>query len=179
MAIDRNNQPFSPLPAPVLQTPPQGFLGFLNIKSGGKQPERLIDGLDCSINMEPYYDAGGRGVLAAGIVQAAATNLATTTNAILVPQGKVWIVEQIYAVSGAMGAASASEGWIIITGPGNIVYYAGPPSNPGVTGKIIACRADQRLVLLPGYSIRVFTSAVAAITAFNWTVSVSGAEVAA
>jgi len=167
-------------PPPAIQTPPAGWLGFLGIKSGGRQPVTPNTQLAPTLEMFEFYLAGNRTPLAAAIVQAAATNLGTTTNPIIVPNGKVWIVEAIHSQSGAQGAASASEGMVICTDASTTLpFYIGPPSNPGVTGKVLWCRSDRRLILGPGNQIRVFTSAVAAITAFNWTTTVFGQEVSA
>ena len=163
-------------PAPIL-TPPTTWLGLLQIKQGGQQPKSVAPFVQPIIEMTRFYLAGARSVLADGVVQAAATNLPTNTNAITVPSGKYWLIDSITATSGAQGAAPASDGAIFITGPGNRLIHVSAPSAPGATGKVLYTSWEGPTILDPGSVIRVFTSAVAAVTAFNWTVTVIGAEV--
>jgi len=164
-------------PAPIL-TPPTTWLGLLQIKQGGQQPKSVANYVQPSIEMARFYLAGARSVLADQIVSAAVTNLASATP-VTVPAGKYWILDSATAISGAQGAAPASDGAIVITNPGGRVSHFGPASAPGATGKILYCGLEGPLILDPGTSIRVITAAVAAVTAFNWTITVIGAEVLA
>jgi hypothetical protein len=162
------------LPPPWILTPPFGWLGFLGIKSGGKQPEHVAPNLDTSLEMFPFYQAGARQLLANANAIAAVQNgislMAT------VPPNKLWIVESINVFSVALGAVAPS--FIqVLAGEGGNGIYMGPVSAPGLTGIVLTARLDKLLILRPGANIQVYTSGAGAMTAFNLGATVQGVEV--
>jgi hypothetical protein len=165
------------LPDPPILTPPSGWLGFLGIKSGGKQPERVEASLKTNLEMLDFYLAGSRTVLVNNALAAVANGLTLMAT---VPVGKVWIVEGISALSAALGAVAPQFGMFIAANNG-IAFWQGPPSGVanGITGQVLGIRADRRLILNPGNTLSIFTSAAGAMTAFNWGFSIQGVEVSA
>ena len=173
-----------PLLPPAILAPPAGWLGYLGIKNGGKQPRLVMPDLASMLEMSMFYRAGNRVVLfgpGAGVVaiQNGLSVLAT------VPNGKVWCIESVGAVStAALGAVANVIAQISINASvsGAGAYMAGPPSNGGrlaTTGEKLTCSMTYPVVALPGDTINVFTIAPLAPTAFSYFGFIFGLEVAA
>ena len=170
----------APLGAPPILTPPAGWLGFLGLKSGGRQPQFTSRDLVPTMEAFNFYMAGGRTALSGStpVVQAAAQNL-SSSNAINVPAGKMWLIDRVTSLSDALGVAANIYGAIMIVDPSSQVYTYGPLSPKGITGERIPVSLNGPLLLPGGFSIRVYTAAAAAPTAFNWNTAVFGMEVVA
>lgn len=169
------------LPAPWIQTPPAGWLGFLGIKSGGRQPGHTGSDMFPMFEMRDFYAAGGRTTLFAASA-ANNNNVAVFVAGSTVPQGKVWLVERICAQSGVLGVAAGVKGTLTIDiggGAGAANFAFGPTSNAGATGELVLLCYDHPVILMPGQRIGILGSAAAAPTAFNWLVSAHGMEVLA
>lgn len=171
-----------PLGKPSILAPPAGWLGFLGIKNGGRQPNKVNDDLACTLDMAQFYRAGNRALLfgpGAGVaaVQNGLTVLTT------VPNGKVWLVESYSIVSTlALGATANVIAFANVTDPsaGSGAFVASPPSFGGqraLTGEKVNARIDQPFIALPGSSFNVLTIAAAAPTAFSYFGFVFGVEV--
>ena len=168
------------LPAPPVLTPPMGWLGFLGIKSGGRQPEQSLAWLTPTLDMRGFYAAGARSILA-GVSIANVNNVDQTIGT--VPQGKVWNVEYVSILSGALGAAATVQAWIrIVSAQANAVSGMLLLSNPtpiGATGNLTGVTLAGPLALNAGDAIKLLSTAPAAPTAFNWVATVYGQEVSA
>jgi hypothetical protein len=174
-----------PLGPPSILTPPAGWLGYLGIKNGGRQPDKVNRDLACVLDMSVFYRAGLRTKLfgpGAGLaaVQNGLTTLAT------VPAGKVWVIEHASAVSTAgLGATANVIAYITINdssaGAGDVLVS--PPSFGGqraLTGEKLFVSLDcGAFVATPGTTINVFTVGAAAPTAFSYFGFVFGLEVLA
>lgn len=173
-----------PLGPPSILAPPAGWLGFLGIKNGGRQPNKVNVDLAPVLEMSLFYRAGVRNLLfgpGAGVaaVQNGLSLLAT------VPQGKIWLCESAGAVSTAgLGATANVIAQISVndSSAGSGAVFMGPPSFGGqraVTGEKVNARLDTPFVAMPGTTINVFTIAAAAPTAFSYFGFVFGLEVSA
>lgn len=165
------------LPRPWIQTPPQGWLGFLGIKSGGKQPGHNSEDLLSTLDMGPFYSAGARRVLFQTPALAMAYNGAAAIAS--VPAGKVWIIERAVAMSSVLGALANAVIFIRFSSPGGALIDISVPSVKGITGEIIATALSRPIVLNPGDSIDIVATAPSAFTAFTANVCVTGSEVLA
>lgn len=94
-------------PPPIL-TPPQGWLGALGIKSGGKQPQGTSRDLAATLEMAKFYEAGARTKLATVPLNVLLT-FSTDTTFLRVPGGKVWLIESI--TTRQANASLASSNW--------------------------------------------------------------------
>lgn len=171
-----------PLGPPPVQTPPGGWLGLLGIKSGGVQPGQVNPTLSPTIEMLPFYRAGGRTRLFTPALVAAAQNSFSPGAAggiSTVPQGKIWIVEWAVSVSTVLGVAANVTANIEVQDTDGFSLFFGPQSQLGLTGAVVIARLDTPIIMMPGTKLGTFCSAPAAITAFNWTVIASGMEVSA
>lgn len=174
----------APLSAPAILAPPAGWLGFLGIKNGGRQPRFVASDLASTLDMAMFYRAGNRTLLfgPGGGVPAVQNGLSLLAT---VPNGKVWCIEAVGAVStAALGAAANVIAQISINAAsaGSGSFLAGPPSFGGqraVTGEKVQCSLTQPVIAMPGDSINVFTVCAAPPTAFSYFGFVFGLEVAA
>jgi len=168
------------LPPPPVLTPPAGWLGFLGIKSGGKQPAQVTPGLAPTIEMAAYYRAGLRVSLANQNIAANQNGNAFMAGVLgTVPQGKVWLLEFAVANSPVLGAVPPGVAYVTVVDTNNAIVFKGDPSIAGVTGSSFLAHLAGPLILLPGYKMGVFTAGAGAMTAFNYTLAVYGMEVAA
>lgn len=166
------------LPPPPILTPPAGLLGFLGLKSGGKQPGQLAGYLQPTLDHVDFYRAGARVLLFASGASAATQN--NPSGGWQVPVGKVWLVESIVASSGVLGVAANVTAYIRLYDQSGLnIFDVGVPTNLGATGNTLLARLSKPTIMLPGWKGDVYTTAPAAVTAFNWFVFVWGYEVAA
>lgn len=165
--------------APPILTPPAGYLGFLGIKSGGRQPSGVAGFVQPSLDMQSFYRAGLRTQLfRTGAVAAGANGV--DVNIATVPQGKVWLVECYTLVPTALGVAANLSPWAWIADPaGNMIYVSAPPARLSLTGEAPIVNIQGPMICLPGTVFRAYATAAAAYTAFNWFGNAVGIEVAA
>ena len=169
----------NPLPSPPVLTPPVGWLGFLGIKSGGKQPEMVAPGLACILDMLPFYMGSSVLIAQSGPI-AAVYNGGTLL--FTVPVGKAWIVRQVVLQAGVAGAVAAVRHQITMNDSGGFVRYATPTVAPVYgTGEIalLSTQFERPQIASAGERIQAFMTAVAAPTAFNYNANVYGLEVSA
>jgi len=155
-----------------------GWLGLLGIKSGGKQPGHAMSDMMPTIDMERFYRAGARNVLAsvAGIPN---LNNADVTFAV-VPAGKAWLLDfAIVQSQTALGAAAGVIAAVGLFNGGALRMFQGPQSARGLTGELVIAVLAGPIILGPNESISIFSTAAAAPTAFNWRASAFGSEVSA
>ena len=163
--------------APIVQTPPQGWLGALGIKSGGQNPQWVNPGLSPVQDMEKYYRAGARTLLANPTV--ALVTGGGTVALYTVPQQKVCILESATGFSNPLGAVANAYAQFCITAPGGVEFWYGTPTAKALTGEALLPFLAGPLILSPGMSVVIFTIAPAAITATNIFTSVFGQEILA
>jgi hypothetical protein len=174
--LPEDNRP--PLGPASILAPPAGWLGFLGIKSGGRQPLFTERDLRTILDMMPFYQGGQRTQLFNSGAIAAIQNGSSIGGT--VPQGKVWVVDGLFAASSAAGATAAWGGSINVSKTGQGIYFAGPEtSQRAVTGEIRTCSLKGPFVMMPGDQVSVFTFAAVVPMAFSWFITGFGIEVGA
>jgi hypothetical protein len=167
-----------PLPPPWLLTPPLGWLGLLGIKSGGRQPGHAAPDMVPTIDMERFYRAGSRNVLA-NVGGIANTNNVDATFG-TVPQGKVWLLDYaVIASQTALGVAAGVVCGVVFYNGGGLRQALGLSSLRFLTGELAIASIQGPIIMGPNESLAIFSTAAAAPTAFNWRASAFGTEVSA
>jgi hypothetical protein len=163
-------------PPPPIQAPPAGWLGLLGIKSGGKQPGRVLEGMQPTLEMLLFYLAGTRVTLARPLGLAAVQNGQTVMAT--VPNGKVWIVDSFVMNSGGTNVAGAHpQAALQSINAGNV--FMAPQGQPTQVGEEYFSVLQGPLIALPGESFVAFTNSPVAVPALTWSGAVWGREVAA
>lgn len=137
-------------PTPINRLP-NGLLGFLGIKNGGRYPDQM------GTTLAPTWDLSD---LYLGTNVEVATNgpNATGTNFVghhTVPQGQIWYVFEFGVFSTVLIAGQALRGSIAVLDSGQTVTvpataYAGPAAAPN---ERFCCTLDRPIILLGGDTI--------------------------
>lgn len=171
--------PQGELPPPWIQTPPAGWLGYLGIKSGGRQPGHVTQDLVSTLDMDRFYRAGVRTKLfgpGPGVPMVFNGQSVFVT----VPTGKIWLCEDWTVNSGAWGAVAATVLVAFLTDPsGGIVLCGQQSPNRSQTGELSVSVLKGPFIAMPGQSLACYTLAPAAPTATNLFGTVFGVEVSA
>lgn len=170
--------PQPPLPAPPVLTPPAGWLGYLGIKSGGKQPGVVAAYLTPTLDMDRFYRAGARTPIRPGTAGIPATYNASVV-IYTVPQGKVWLIEAFTIATNVLGAAANVVLTLQAQDAGGNVFAQETNPIRGLTGEVMNSSLNGPLIALPGSTLVAFQTAGAAPTAFVYFGNVTGVEVAA
>ena len=172
----------TPLQPPAILAPPAGWLGFLGIKNGGKQPRYVAPDLLSVLDLSMFYRAGNRSLLfgpGAGVPAVQGNNSIMAT----VPQGKVWIFESFGGSSQVLGATAGVIGVASLINPqaGGVVVQGLPSlgGQRGLTGEKLILSIPGPFIGMPGDQIVINTICAAPPSAFNWFGQAYGLEVAA
>lgn len=154
--------PISPLPAPPIQTIPQGLLGLLQLKQFGRNPAALGDTVDPTVDLTLLWlnritvdltlaVTGLNGVVIGVPTAGANTYNVTGMN---VPANQTWWVESFGVGCTLLAAETIRFGCGVFYPPNTGAHLLGPsPSdfNDVITSRARLARAEARgFWLLPG-----------------------------
>lgn len=139
---------------------PQGLLGFLGIKNGGRNPGELLGTLSPGWDLEALY------LNAAAEISAGAYSIAGIgyQPAFVVPNDQIWRIQGFGVYSNAaLGAGVSVRATPAVRDPGGIIVL--PLQTVSVTqttNDLFVTGTEREFYLQPGYSIGLVTSLVAA-----------------
>lgn len=146
------------LTPPTLNKIPQGLLGFLGIKSGGRYPDSLGSQLVPVADLLLWYANTNREYVRTGINVAA---LAQTTF-FTVPNGEYWYVQNASFVTSALTAGQTFAGKICSTDAAGLRTLIWSDDVPARTaGEVFATHTDG-FFLQPGDTLGIYTTQLAA-----------------
>ena len=142
-----------------LQLLPQGLLGFLQLKNGGQAPQFLLEGLQPSLELQPWYVESNAEILSANAVAVAGAGI--TTSGIVVPQDEYWWLLD-YFVEFVFGAGATVSRF-----QGAVRYNVTQVSFPVADGPALVANDRARtsqmvrpVLLQPGGELVVYVGAV-------------------
>lgn len=157
---------------------PAGLLGFIDVKAMGKNPAFFGDVVSPVVDLTPFYRSASRfRVISTNIVP---TGAFTNVSNIVVPDGKVWLIENILATSAGLTATAQLSGAVCIVSPNSTGVLAcampGQYQVAGDGGVLSSWYHPVPYVALPGYRFGINFQRFAA-PGPNCNIEVVGIEV--
>lgn len=154
-----------------------GLLGFADIKAMGKTPDRLGGTVESQLNIMPFYFGGSRTVLGGVANAQAIAGQFITLNALTVPQGKAFVLENIWAESlQQLAAAETIIMAIRVLALATPVWSTTSPLSPAfVTGDFPAhsWTPPHPVVLMPGTQFSLYFPRAAMVPG-QWQMAATG-----
>lgn len=156
---------------PAVQTIPYGLLGFLGVKSMGKNPSPLRDDLQPTIDLTRWYYELDSTIFGADAIAVPAAGGLTASTFIVTPQREGWWVTNIHCVTGNMPATPARDFYVaVLTAQGwTRKVFVAPKTNPAV-GDTVVVAVNEPFFMWPGDALAVGHWAVAS-AGYNATIN--------
>lgn len=163
----------SALPAPPINTLPLGLLAYLGIKNGGRNPAFLAETLLPTMDLGFFYDGALRKFTTGAGVAVAAVGLSAAS--ITVPQGEVWIPDQILAYPQAALAAGVTVTYQVQVLQGNNSIQMSDFSGSWTAGQRPVLTLDGPFLIPPGSTFNIFCNSYAG-AATNFEIYFAGSQ---
>lgn len=131
------------------------------------------------MEMDRYYRAGSRVLVASALAGIAANYNGDVVLLGPVPQGKVWLIENVIVSTNTFGVAAGVIFNLNVRAPDVSSAYTALGNIRYLTGELGMLNLPGPMIWLPGYTLAAFTTAAAAPTAFNYFARAMGIEVSA